>query len=166
MNAIKDTADREEITLTEAARRLGLSVQATGMWARKPNAPARAEGRSVWVQWPAFARWREAELIAAALPGDVDALRAEKLKVEIDHARLALARDQGQLVTVADYERALGIMLDRLVARLRALPVRLAHLGDAVEEEADREIEALLTELRTMDEDALPEDEEAETPAT
>lgn len=153
-----DPTPSTEISATEAAARLGLTVQSLGAWTKRPGAPVRVEGRRVWCQWPAFPRWREQELIAQAMPGDVEALRAEKLRVEIDHARLELARAQGELVTVDDYGRALGAVLDRLVVRLRALPVRLAHLGDAVEAEAEQEVEAILEELRTMDDDVLEVD--------
>jgi hypothetical protein len=160
-NPHTNAPEADEISAADAARYLGLTNQTIGTWARKPGAPARVAGRHVWVQWPAFARWREAELVAAAQPGDVEALRAEKLRVEIDHARLELARAQGELVTVADYERALGVMCDRFVARLRALPVRLAHLGDAVEAEAEAEAEAIIAELHALDEDVVEVPEEA-----
>lgn len=162
----RNAPDRAEIALSEAATRLGLTLQAAGMWARRAGAPARADGRRVWVAWPAFARWREQALIEAAMPNDIDVLRGERLRLEIETARLELAKRQGLFVTVDDFGRAFGVILDRLVARARALPVRLAHLGDVVEAEAEREVEAMLTELRELTDDVLVVDdaEAAEVP--
>lgn len=150
-----DRARPGEIRLSEAAERLGLTPQGLGQYAKRPGAPSRVDGRNVFVQWPAFARWREEQIAAAAQPADLDSARARKANAEAEIAELELAKARGQMVTVADYERALGVMCDRFVARLRALPVRLAHLGDAVEAEAEAEAEAIIAELHALDEDVL-----------
>lgn len=157
----------EEILASEAARRLGLTQQSLGMWATRSDAPARKSGRRVFVRWPAFARWREEQLVAAALPGDMDALRARKLAAEASLAEMELARQQGQAIAIKDYEAAIGAFASRFVSLVRALPVRLAHLGKTVEAEADAEVERMITELHQMDDDVLPDpaDEEA-TPGT
>jgi len=60
-------------------------------------------------------------------------------------------------VSVADYEAALGRILDREMARLRALPVRLAHLGTAVEDAAEREVEQIIVEMSQYDADVIDE---------
>lgn len=93
--------------------------------------------------------------VAAVQPADLDTARARKANAEAEVAELELAKARGQMVSVSDYERALGAMLDRLVARARALPVRLAHLGDAVEAEAEAEVEAMIAELHGLDDDVL-----------
>ncbi len=97
----------------------------------------------------------QAGIVAAAQPDDVEARRAETLRVEIDLARLELARARGELVAVDDYERSLGRMLDVLMSRLGSIPVRLSHRGDAFEVEA--EVEAIITKLHKIDEDVLEE---------
>jgi hypothetical protein len=69
------------------------------------------------------------------------------------------------VVSVADYEAALARVLDRLTARLRALPVRLAHLGSDAEAAAEAEAERIVVELSTFDEDVIDEPEPAKVAA-
>lgn len=90
----------------------------------------------------------------------LNAARARKMNAEAELAELELARARGLMVTVPDYERALGAVLDRLVGRLRALPARLTHLGEAVEVEAEAEVEAIVTELHGMRDPVLEEQDE------
>ena len=66
-----------EESAATAARYLGLTAQAVGMWAKRPGAPARVDGKRVWVQWPAFARWREEELCRQRVEEATKALRAQ-----------------------------------------------------------------------------------------
>ncbi len=66
-----------EVSATAAATHLGLTAQALGMWAKRPGAPARVDGKRVWVQWPAFARWREEELCRQRVEEATKALRAQ-----------------------------------------------------------------------------------------
>lgn len=153
----------DEITLSEAARRLGITTQSAGMWVKRPGAPARAEGRKVLVRWPAFIRWREQELVSTAVEqasaGDLEKERTRKTAAEASLAELELAKARGEFVSIADYETALGRVLDILVARLRAMPIRLSHFGSDVEAEAEKEAERIITELSQFDEDIFPEDE-------
>ncbi len=152
-----------EITAAEAARRCGLTQQAVGLWTKRPGAPVRIEGTRIWVQWPAFARFREAELVRQAVsestPADLAAERTRKTRAEATMAELELAQRQGELVAIADYGTALGRVLDTLMAQLRALPVRLAHLGPPVEEAVENEVERIITELSQFDENVLDEPE-------
>lgn len=145
-----------EITLAEAARRLGITPQSTGQWARRLNAPARVDGRNVYVSWPQFARWREEELIAAAMPADLDTLRARKVQLEIEAAEFELAKVRGQMVTVDDFSAAFGRALDLIMARVRQLPTRCAHLGAEVEAVVEQEVETLVQEVHEQA-DSLPD---------
>jgi hypothetical protein len=58
---------------------------------------------------------------------------------------------------VADYEAALGTILDRLTARLRGLPVQLASAGPEAEALAETEVERVIVELSQFDEDVIDE---------
>lgn len=154
-----------EISLREAADRLGMSIQAAGVWASKPSAPARKSGRNVWVQWPGFARWREQQLVdqakrEASPSVSLDEARTRKALAEAELAELEVAKSRGEFVAVADYEAALARILDRLTARLRAMPVRLSHFGPDVEAAAEEEAERIVVELSAWDEDVaeLPAD--------
>lgn len=66
-----------EVSATEAAKHLGITAQSLGMWAKRPGAPARVDGKRVWVQWPSFARWREEELCRQRVDEATKALRAQ-----------------------------------------------------------------------------------------
>jgi hypothetical protein len=155
----------EEISASAAARHLGLTNQALGQWCIKPGAPVRKDGRKVWVRWPDFARWREKELAAQAKKeGEQNEFFKRKLAAEaraaeiaVERGELALARERGESMAIEDYEKALGIILDRLTARIRAMPVRLSHLGPEVEAAAEEEAERMVNELNGWDEDVLAE---------
>ena len=158
----KPTQPAGTITAVQAAERLGLTAQAVGQWASRPGAPVVKDGTRVYVQWPGFARWREQELVrqakAEAAPTvSLDEARTRKALAEAELAEMDLAVRRGDLVGVSDYEAALARVLDRLMARLRAMPVRLAHLGDECEAAVEAEVEAVIVELSQMDEDVVDE---------
>lgn len=152
-----------EVLASEAAKRLDMSAQALGLWTARPGAPVRRDGARVWVQWPAFMRWREQELVRVAVqdanPGDLDTARTRKANAEAELAEMEVAKARGEVVSVADYEQALARVLDRLTARLRAMPVRLAHLGPEAEAAAEAEAERIVVELSAFDEDVIDEPE-------
>jgi hypothetical protein len=122
----------------------------------------------VWVRWPDFARWREQELIGQAkreaTGGDFAKRRQEaearRAEIDVERGELALARERSESLSMDHYEKALGTVLDRLTARLRATPVRLSHLGPEVEAAAEAEVERIVNELNGWDEDVLEEGEE------
>jgi hypothetical protein len=157
-------ADRR-ISATDMAKRLGITAQAVGLWASRPGAPVEKDGRHVWLLWPDFARWREQELIARALkdehPTDYEAARTRKALAEAESAELDLAQRRGEMVTIEDFGKGLGRILDLLVARLRSLPPRLCRFGAEVEVAAEEEVEDIITELHNFDEDVLemPDDD-------
>jgi hypothetical protein len=153
----KDAPDQGEITAAEAGRRLGMTAQAIGQWVNRPGAPARKDGRNTWIRWPDFARWRERELIDEAMPGDLDTARTRKANAEAELAEIEVAKARGEVVLVADYEAALGTILDRLTARLRGLPVQLASAGPEAEALAETEVERVIVELSQFDEDVIDE---------
>lgn len=165
-----------EIRASVAAERLGLTKQAIGLWCAKPGAPVRKSGTTVMVRWPEFARWREQEMVATAKKAPTGSFverrqeaeaRSAEIRAEMD--ALGLAEKRGEVVAIDDYEAALGTILDRLTARLRAMPVRLSDLGAAAEAAVEREVERIVTELNAWDEDVVDEDDDeaiaAEAPA-
>jgi hypothetical protein len=135
------------------------------MWAVKPDAPARHSGTSVWLKWPSFARWREQQLVAkarreASVTVTLDEARTRKALAEAELAEIALATARSEIVAMAEYETALGRILDRLMARLRSLPVRLAHFGPDAEATLEAEVERVVQELAAWDEDVVEVPEE------
>lgn len=141
-----------------------MTAQGLSLWTMRPGAPVRKDGNKTLVQWPAFMRWREQELVRVAVkdanPGDLDTARTRKANAEAELAEIEVAKARGEVVSVADYEGALGRVLDRLTARLRAMPVRLAHLGPEAEAAAEAEAERIVVELAAFDEDVVDEPEQ------
>ena len=158
----KPAAPAGTISAAEAASRLGITAQSVGQWASRPSAPVIKQGTRVYVQWPGFARWREQELVRQAKAEvsptvSLDEARTRKALAEAELAEMDLAKQRGEFVGVAAYEAALARVLDRLTARLRAMPVRLSHLGPDTEAAAEDEVEAVIVELSQFDEDVIDE---------
>ncbi len=166
-----------EISRAEAARRLGITVQAIGQWASKVGAPVRHDGTAVFIRWPDFARWREQEIAkgrkprasAAANAEDANSPAMRKAIAEAARAEheeqlkaLELAKALEQTVSMADLEATVGRILDRLSARLRAMAFAFSHLGDEVERALEVEIERVITDLHGFDADIIDEDDEDE----
>ena len=91
---------------------------------------------------------------------DLQHQRSRKTAAEAELAEIDVAKARGEVVSVADYEAALARVLDRLTARLRAMPVRLAHLGPEAEAAAEAEAERIVVELAAFDEDVVDEPEQ------
>lgn len=160
-----------EILAHVAAERLGLTKQAIGQWCAKPGAPVRKAGTRVMVRWPDFARWREQELLSKAKKDTPTGSFAERklmaearsAEIDVERGELALARERSESLGIDDYETAIGTILDRLSARLRAMPVRFSHLGPDVEAFAESEAERMINELNGWDEDVLEEETDEPT---
>lgn len=160
-----------EVLQSEMARRLEMTAQSLGVWCRRKDAPVRTEGRFVYVRAAEFVRWRERELIAQALRAAMptvsfDQARTRKALAEAERAELEVAQIRADVVSIEDYVAALDRVLVRITARLRAMPPRLAHLGDDVEAAAEVEVERIITELNRFDEDVLEDPDEDEDTAT
>lgn len=153
-----------------------MTKQAIGLWCKKPGAPVRIDGARMYLRWPDFARWREDELKRGGGEKDdttgtahqrralADARNAE---IALARNELALARELGDSVSVTDYGKAMGVVLDRLCSRVRALSSRLSRFGPEVETAAAAEGERLIAELNEWSDNVLDEsddepDEQAE----
>lgn len=161
-------AYQEELTASEAARRLGLTAQGLQGWLKKPGAPVRADGNKLLVQWPQFARWREQQMVESALtaaqPADFEEARARKVAAEAQLAELDLAVRRGDLVTLAEFEKTIAQAFDRVRSRMVALPGRLAPLvvGTETLPAAVSAIEPVIAEiLHELATDSTPVIEEA-----
>lgn len=165
-----DSRDSSEISAADVAKRLEITPQAVGIWTKRPGAPVRVDGARVWCRWPEFARWREQEMIRQAVKevtptATLDEARTRKAIAEAELAEMEVGKARGELVSIEDYEKALGRVLDRLMARLRSLPVRLAHLGDTAEVAIEVEVERVVKELHNFDDDVLDEPDELDQAA-
>lgn len=123
-------AKRERYLQAEAARRLGISPQAIGMWTNRPGVPVERVGKKVYYLWPDFPRWRDAEIArkireearANDRPGDL--VEAEKRQAIANAvlAELKVAEKEGELVSVQILDEQVGGLCDRLMAGVRNIP--------------------------------------------
>src|ERR1044071_8754626 len=95
------SASDEEISIAEAAKRLGMTKQAIGQWADKAPADAVSlkAGRR-YLSWPAFPVWYRQRL-SATQPEDFEKAKARKMAADAELAELELARIRGEQVPVA-----------------------------------------------------------------
>ena len=155
-----------EISAAEMAKRLEMTPQSLGMWCKRPGAPVRVEGTRVWVHAASFLRWRERMLVEQALkdlaPGaTLEEARTRKALGEAKLIVIEIANKLKEIITLEDSTKAIGVVLDRVTTLVRGFPARLAHLGEAVEEAAEAEVELIIAELSEFSEDVLPVETEA-----
>lgn len=152
------------IALNQLADETGLAVRTLQyIRAQEPSVlVTRQKGKTLEYKQPDCAinlRTREAEKARreAAPTMTLDDARTRKALAEAEMVEIEVARARGEVVSVEDSAKVLGTVLDRLTARLRALPVRLAHLGELVEQEAEAEAELIIAELSEFSGDVLAE---------
>lgn len=114
----------------EAGKRLGISAQAVGMWAKRPGAPVVEVKGKPRLVWPDFPRWREKELErqakTEAAPTTFDEAKTRKIAAEAELAELELAKERGSLIPIALHGERLAKILERVRARLVAIPGKVA----------------------------------------
>ena len=154
------------VSLNQLADETGLAVRTLQyIRAQEPNVlTTRQRGKVLEYRQPDCAialRRREAEkaLREQAPVATLDEARTRKALAEAELAELEVAKARGDFVAVADYDTALSRVIDRLTARLRSIPVRLARFGDEVEAAAEKETERVIVELNAWDEDVIDETE-------
>lgn len=154
------------VSLNTLADETGLAVRTLQyIRAQEPAVlTTRQKGKVLEYKQPDCAvalRKREADkAVRESAPAvSLDEARTRKALAEAEMAEFELARVRRETLTVGDFDSALSRILDRLMARLRAIPVRLAHLGPLVERAAEDEVERMAVELSQWDEDVMDEPE-------
>lgn len=153
----------EWVGSVEAAKRLGMSVQGLGMWAKRPGAPTRQGKKGLEYGWPAFPRWRDGEIERRAKeearPKTLDEARQRREAAEAQIAELTLAERQGKLCTLDAVIEAQAAIAMRIRSQLLALPSKLGPqcLGLRTISEAvavlDVGVNDVMAELRGNDDD-------------
>jgi phage terminase Nu1 subunit (DNA packaging protein) len=160
----------EQVTQSEAARRLGMTPQSLGMWARKPGAPVILDGGRPKCLWPAFPRWyadqREENGKGRGAPKSLDEARLRKETAEAELKELELAERRGELMTVDEAARALADAFGRAASKLKNLPRAIALRvtgGTIPEREAQAQplVDEVSAELATGED--VPGEDEPET---
>ena len=106
--------------MSAAGDRLGLTRQAIGQWAQKPGAPVTTKNGTTLVLWPAFARWREKELVGSAIRSaapsvSLDEARTRKALADAERSELTAAKQRNELAPVAEMDAA----VERLASAVR-----------------------------------------------
>lgn len=120
----------EWLSQAELERVTGLSRQTLAELAREPDCPR--EQRDGWkYPWPAWNTWyvnrRVDRAVERVKPADFEEARARKTAAEAELAELELAKQRGDLITVADAGKVMDDRLDRVAARLKAVPSKDAY---------------------------------------
>lgn len=146
-------SEDEEITTSEAARRLGMTVQAVGVWAQRSDAPTVTRKGKRLCLWPKFPAWHREQISKPQTPADFDEAKTRKLSAEAELAEYQLAQARGEFIAVADLDAKIGPVFDTFRAKLLAIPGRLAPHVVACKDIADardlleRELAVVLAEL-------------------
>jgi phage terminase Nu1 subunit (DNA packaging protein) len=158
------------VGLTQLAEETGLAKRTLQYIAqREPGVlPCREGTRGLEYEQPACAinlRNREAEKAKAdATPVDADyeKARARREDALAGQEELELRRMRGELIPVADAVREVASALERVNARLIAVPTRLAFaLTGAGIAERTAQAQAVIDEIRAELRDDAPEEEAA-----
>jgi hypothetical protein len=150
-----------EISAAECAKRLGITAQSLGMWAKRPGAPARVDGKRVWVQWPSIARWREEELCRQRVEEATKALRAQldarqdgdpmmrKLEGEARKIEIEVEMLERSRIKVEDADAVVAKMLTDLRSAVLPFPRVAAPklLGAKTVQELEQRMQVLVVRL-------------------
>jgi len=147
--------DPDWVSGAEAARRIGITPQAIGLWAAKPGAPVRMTDGKLEYQWPAFARWREQELVGGTRARSNGLAEAEQRKMTAGARKLELevAQLEATLMPVSVHERRLRERCEELAGRVKGLnqwvlKIRAARTEDDADRIAEQMEDHLLAALR------------------
>jgi hypothetical protein len=148
---------KERVTQSEAARRLGMSAQALGVWAAKSGAPVVPWKKKRHCLWPDFPVWIREQLMKARVqptaPAGIAESEARQEAAKAQLLELKLAEQQGRLMTTDHYRRVVGEAFDRVTAQMKAMKKKLAPeiLAAKTPQEAeviiDDHVMAVLAEL-------------------
>lgn len=146
-------SEDEQVTMTEAARRLGMTQQAVGVWAAKSDAPVVTKGGRRYALWPTFPAWHREQITRPTAPADLEEAKSRKMAAEAELAEYELAQARGEFIAVADLDAKIGPVFDTFRAKLLAIPGRLAPRVVACRDIADardmleQELGVVLAEL-------------------
>lgn len=135
------TSGKEEITQAEAAKRLGMTAQALGMWAKRPGAPVVMRAGKPRCVWPDFPKWRDAErdrqAREEATPADEEEAKRRKLVAEARLAEIELELAEGKLVSkdavLAEADAQLGPIRSAMLAIPAKWAPKVVGLRNVVE---------------------------------
>lgn len=128
-----------DLTQKEMAEVLGLSTRQVANLEVLGMPTKSKAGKKLYPSTPGM-RWYIHYKVQAAQPADFEEARARKMSAEAELAELDLAQKRGQLIPLEQHGQRLARILERVRARLVAIPgtvaPRLLSLETAVEAQA------------------------------
>lgn len=119
------------LSQAELMRVTGLSRQTLAELAREPDCPQKMSGRNRVYPWPGWMTWYVERRVGRAVdrvkPADFEEAKARKMAADAELAELELAKQRGDLVTLSDAMVIFDDRLERLRAKLVAVPSKEAH---------------------------------------
>lgn len=162
-----------EVNRATLAALIGYSPNQITRWLSETDIPHRREGTEVLFPWPTVRAWLNKYLEEkgkrAAKPESRDDARERKEYAEAEMAELELATMRGDLMTVAEGQKALADAFARVRAKLASFAPRAAGAaaGCATVQEATAAlvplVDEVFAELRGTDD--IPEEDDAPDPA-
>ena len=117
----------EEVTMRDAAKRLGMTDAGLGQWAARPDAPVVLKKGRRYALWPAFPVWYRQQLQRdREKPANFEDAKGRKMQAEAELAELELATRRSQLVAVELYREEIRGVVRTIRAQLLAVPGRYA----------------------------------------
>lgn len=160
------------LTRSEVAAELELTPQAVSLLAKEPDCPREMQGAKQLFRWPEMNRWywsrKLAEVRDAVRPADFEEARARREAANAELAELELARQRGELMTVAQYAKEVGGAFERVAARLTTFADKAARevvgTKDVLDGRARLQplVDEVMGELYRSDD--VPADEPADEP--
>ena len=177
------------LPVSDVAELLGVTDRQVRNWIKDKGLPARSDPRGRLLDWPTTLQWYVAFQIdekrgnggnrrpnsgseGSEVPEEtLDEAILRKTKAEADLKELQLAREQGQVVAIAELERVLANANRSIQTQILALPAGLAPQLIGMDDRQkiynliDRSCRSLLTNLASIDavresRPAPPEDED------
>lgn len=119
----------KHLTQKELADRLGLTARQVHNLTEQGMPRVTKAGKAAY-PWPEAMRWYIAQKVEAEVrkqqPSDLEAVKLAKLQAETKLAQIEAARAEGEVVPLEVHEAQLGAILDRLRAKMLAIPGKWA----------------------------------------
>jgi len=175
MPKVQNAKSFAALTVVDVAELLGLTDRQVRNLIKDKGLPATNDGRGFVLDWPATLEWyvgyrsaqrcgnggnRRPENGSDALPApdeSFDEAILRKTKAEADLKELQLARERGEVASIADVERVLTGANKSIQTRILALPASLATQLLGIDDRnrifaiLDRNCRELLTNLASLD---------------
>lgn len=144
-----------QLSARMAELRLPVSVRAVTYHAKEAGCPVEVRRGIQRFRWPDYLAWWHTRDVTAATerarPTFATEAKLRKLAAEAELAELELAKERGQVIPIAVHGDRLARILERVRARLIAMPGTLAPqlVGLETAREAQARVEVVIGEVLT-----------------